>query len=110
MAAVRILFLASESPRGPLNGSRLVSWELCSRLARSHDVTVVALRHPDQDGAPPAGVELHELALSPPGRGRAWALRGAALALREPVEARRLSAPFLVVPAAGWRVASTSRT
>ena len=26
---------ASESPRGPLNGSRLVSWELCTRLARS---------------------------------------------------------------------------
>jgi glycosyltransferase involved in cell wall biosynthesis len=30
-----------------------------------------------------------------PGPLRAWALRGAALALREPVDARRLSAPFL---------------
>jgi glycosyltransferase involved in cell wall biosynthesis len=95
MAAVRILFCASESPRGPLNGSRLVSWQLCSRLARRHDVTVVALRHPDQDGPPPAGVELYELPLAPPSRGRAWALRGAALALREPVEARRLSAPLI---------------
>jgi glycosyltransferase involved in cell wall biosynthesis len=95
MAAVRILFCASESPRGPLNGSRLVSTQLVTRLARTHDVTVVALRHPDQDGPAPAGVELYELPLAPPGRGRAWALRGAALALREPVEARRLSAPFL---------------
>jgi glycosyltransferase involved in cell wall biosynthesis len=95
MAAVRILFCASESPRGPLNGSRLVSRELCSRLARSHDVTVLALRHPDQDGPPPDGVELYELPLALPGRGRAGALRAAALALREPVEARRLSAPFL---------------
>nr|WP_169542342.1 glycosyltransferase [Solirubrobacter soli] len=56
---------------------------------------MLALRHPDQDGPPPEGVELYELPLSPPSRGRAWALRGAALALREPVEARRLSAPFL---------------
>ena len=95
MAAVRILFCASESPRGPLNGSRLVSFQLCSRLASRHDVTVLALRHPDQDGEPPAGVELYELPLAPPSRGRAWALRGAALALREPVEARRLSAPFV---------------
>jgi glycosyltransferase involved in cell wall biosynthesis len=95
MAAVRILFLASESPRGPLNGSRLVSRELCTRLARKHEVTVLALRHPDQDGEPPEGVSLYELPFSPPGRGRAWALRGAALALREPVEARRLAAPFL---------------
>ena len=97
MAAVRILFLASESPRGPLNGSRLVSRELCTRLARKHEVTVLALRHPGQDGDPPPGVELYELPFSPPGRGRAWALRGAALALREPVEARRLAAPFLDV-------------
>jgi glycosyltransferase involved in cell wall biosynthesis len=95
MPAVRILFCASESPRGPLNGSRLVSSQLVGRLARTHDVTVVGLRHPDQDGPAPAGVELYELPLAPPGRGRAWALRGAALALREPVEARRLSAPFL---------------
>ena len=95
MAAVRILFCASESPRGPLNGSRLVSFQLCSRLASRHDVTVLALRHPDQDGDAPAGVELYELPLAPPSRGRAWALRGAALALREPVEARRLSAPFV---------------
>jgi glycosyltransferase involved in cell wall biosynthesis len=95
MAAVRILLCASEAPRAPLNGSRLVLSQLCTRLAERAEVTVLALRHPDQDGDPPAGIELHELALSPPGRGRAWALRGAAVALREPVEARRLAAPFL---------------
>ncbi|MDA0159583.1 glycosyltransferase [Solirubrobacter ginsenosidimutans] len=95
MAAVRILLCASEAPRAPLNGSRLVLSQLCARLAERAEVTVLALRHPDQDGEPPAGIELHELALSPPGRGRAWALRGAALTLQEPVEARRLSAPFL---------------
>jgi glycosyltransferase involved in cell wall biosynthesis len=95
MPAVRILLCASEAPRAPLNGSRLVLAQLCARLAERADVTVLALRHPDQDGEPPAGIELHELALSPPGRARAWALRGAALARREPVEARRLSAAFL---------------
>lgn len=95
MAAVRILFCTSESPRGPLNGSRLLSWHLCSQLARNHDVTVVALRHPGQDGPPPDGVTLYEIPVSPPWRGRAWAQRCAALALREPVEARRLAAPFL---------------
>jgi glycosyltransferase involved in cell wall biosynthesis len=95
MAAVRILLCASEAPRAPLNGSRLVLAQLCARLAGLAELTVLALRHPDQDGAPPSGIELHELALGPPGRARAWALRGAALALREPVEARRLAAPFL---------------
>ena len=94
MAAVRILLCASEAPRAPLNGSRLVLTQLCARLAERAELTVLALRHPDQDGPPPAGISLYELPLSPPGRGRAWALRGAALALREPVEARRLAAPF----------------
>ncbi len=91
---LRILFCASESPRAPLNGSRLLTWHLCSRLARHHDVTVVALRHPDQNGPPPDGLELHELPMAPPSTGRALALRGAALAMREPIGARRLSAPF----------------
>jgi glycosyltransferase involved in cell wall biosynthesis len=94
MPAVRILICASEAPRAPLNGSRLVLAQLCARLAERADVTVLALRHPDQDGEPPAGISLYELPLTPPGRGRAWALRAAALALREPVEARRLAAPF----------------
>jgi glycosyltransferase involved in cell wall biosynthesis len=92
---MRILFCTSESPRGPLNGSRLLSWHLCSHLARHHEVTVVALRHPGQDGPPPDGVELHELPMAAPSRGRAWTRRSAALVLREPVEARRLAAPFL---------------
>jgi glycosyltransferase involved in cell wall biosynthesis len=95
VAALRILFCASESPRAPLNGSRLLSWHLCSQLARSHEVTVVALRHPGQDGPPPDGVQLYELPMAPPWWGRAWVRRCAALALREPVEARRLAAPFL---------------
>jgi glycosyltransferase involved in cell wall biosynthesis len=92
---MRILICASESPRAPLNGSRLLSWHLCSRLARDHEVTVVALRHPDQHGPPPAGVQMHELPMAQPSRGRAWLRRLIALALREPVEARRLAAPFL---------------
>jgi glycosyltransferase involved in cell wall biosynthesis len=95
MVALRILFCASESPRAPLNGSRMLSWHLCSQLARNHDVTVVALRHPGQDGPPPDGVELYEFPMAPPWWGRAWMRRCVALALREPVEARRLTAPFL---------------
>ena len=94
---MRILFCLSESPRAPLNGSRLVSWHLCTRLARHHQVTVVALRHPGQVGRPPDGVELLELPVVTPARPRAWVQRCAALARREPVEARRLAAPFLSV-------------
>jgi glycosyltransferase involved in cell wall biosynthesis len=92
---MRILFCLSESPRAPLNGSRLLSWHLCSHLARNHEVTVVALRHPGQDGPPPDGVELYELPLPLPSSGRAWAQRCAALALRRPVEVRRIAAPLL---------------
>jgi glycosyltransferase involved in cell wall biosynthesis len=94
MPAVRILLCASEAPRAPLNGSRLVLHELLTRLAKRAELTVLALRRPDQDGPAPTGFELVELALADPSPARAWALRGAALALREPVEARRLGAPF----------------
>ena len=94
MAAVRILVCASEAPRPPLNGSRLVLHELCERLAARHEITVLALRHPDQSGPPPAGVELLELGFPAPGPVRAWAMRAVALALNEPVEARRVAAPF----------------
>lgn len=86
---VRILVCCSETPRPPLNGSRLVAWQLCTRLARTHDVTVVALRHPDQDGAPPDGVRLREVPFAPRSRVGAWAARGAALVRREPVGTRR---------------------
>ncbi|WP_101948133.1 glycosyltransferase [Mycobacterium sp. 3519A] len=91
---MRILICTSESPRAPLNGSRLLSWHLCSRLARDHEVTVVALRYPDQDGSPPDGVQLYELPMPQPSWGRAQLRRLVALALCEPVEARRLAAPF----------------
>jgi glycosyltransferase involved in cell wall biosynthesis len=94
MPAVRILLCASEAPRAPLNGSRLVLHELLSRLAKRAELTVLALRRGDQDGPAPTGFELLELALGDPGPARSWALRAAALALREPVEARRLAAPF----------------
>ena len=94
MAAVRILVCASEAPRPPLNGSRLVLRELCERLAARHEITVVALRHPDQTGPPPDGVTLMELDFPAPGLFRAWAMRVIALALNEPVEVRRLAAPF----------------
>ena len=94
MPAVRILVCASEAPRAPLNGSRLVLHELLPRLAKHAELTVLALRRPGQDGPAPTGFELHELALPDPGPARAWAMRGAALAFNEPVEARRLTAPF----------------
>ena len=82
---------ASEAPRAPLNGSRLVLHELLTRLSARADLTVLALRRPDQDGPAPTGFELLEIALADPAPARAWALRGAALTLREPVEARRLA-------------------
>jgi glycosyltransferase involved in cell wall biosynthesis len=94
MAAVRILVCASEAPRPPLNGSRLVLHQLCERLAARHEITVVALRHPDQTGPPPDGVTLMEMDYPAPGFIRAWAMRVFALALNEPVEVRRLAAPF----------------
>ena len=94
MPAVRILVCASEAPRAPLNGSRLVLHELLPRLAQRAELTVLALRRPDQDGPAPSGFELLELALPDPSPARAWAMRGAALAFNEPVEARRLAAPF----------------
>ncbi|HWK25981.1 MAG TPA: glycosyltransferase family 4 protein [Solirubrobacter sp.] len=88
---MRILVCASEAPRAPLNGSRLVLYELCSRLARTESVTVVALRHPDQIGDPPEGIELIELPYASVGA----IDRLTALVRREPVEARPLAAPFL---------------
>jgi glycosyltransferase involved in cell wall biosynthesis len=94
MPAVRILVCASEAPRAPLNGSRLVLHELLPRLAQRAELTVLALRRPGQHGPPPGGFELLELPLSDPAPARAWAMRGAALAFNEPVEARRLAAPF----------------
>ncbi len=94
MAAVRILACASEAPRAPLNGSRLVLHELLPRVAARAELTVLALRRPDQEGPAPTGFELLELAFGDPPPAASWALRGAALALREPVEARRLAAPF----------------
>jgi glycosyltransferase involved in cell wall biosynthesis len=91
---VRILVCASEAPIAPLNGSRLVLRELTARLAARHEVTVLALRRPEQIGPPPAGVRLVTLDHPEPGAAQAWLARLTALARREPVEARRLVAPF----------------
>ena len=83
MPAVRILVCASEAPRAPLNGSRLVLHELLPRLAQRAELTVLALRRPDQDGPAPAGFELLELALADPGpRARLGAARRRAGAAR----------------------------
>ncbi|HEX6020893.1 MAG TPA: glycosyltransferase [Solirubrobacter sp.] len=102
MPAVRILVCASEAPRAPLNGSRLVLYELLKRLAAHDDVVVHALRWPDQDGPPPDGIELHEVPIAPL-RSRVARLR--ALALREPVDVRRLAAPFENIDTRGFDVA-----
>jgi glycosyltransferase involved in cell wall biosynthesis len=91
---VRILVCASEAPIAPLNGSRLVLRELSTRLAARHEVTVLALRRPEQSGPPPAGVRLEALDLPDPSPAAAWTARLGALVRREPVEARRLVAPF----------------
>ncbi len=94
MAPVRILVCASEAPVAPLNGSRLVLRELTTRLAAHHEVTVLALKRPGQDGPAPAGVRLLALDHPDPSPGAAWTARLLAMARREPVEARRLVAPF----------------
>lgn len=91
---MRLLICASEAPRSPLNGARLVLRELCRALAQRHEICVVAFRWPDQNGDPPAGIELHEL--EPPrigrfGRGRD---RGLSVLRGAPVDAVRLSAPM----------------
>ena len=96
MPAVRILVCASEAPRAPLNGSRLVLHELSAARARAHEMTVLALRQPGPGRARRrTGVELLELPLSDAAAARA---RGRCAAPRwrfnEPVEARRLAAPF----------------
>jgi glycosyltransferase involved in cell wall biosynthesis len=102
MPAVRILVCASEAPRAPLNGSRLVLHEVVKRLAVRDEVVVHALRWPDQDGPAPDGIELHEVPMAPL---NSWAVRLRALALREPVDVRRLAAPFRGIDARGFDVA-----
>lgn len=87
---MRLLVCASEAPLPPLNGMRLQLRELVGQLAHRHEVTVLALRWPEQDGEPPAGVEAHWVAPPAPGRAARVAGRAAAVLRREPVEARRL--------------------
>jgi glycosyltransferase involved in cell wall biosynthesis len=100
---VRILVCASEAPTPPLNGMRLVLFELCRRLASRHQVVVLAFRWPDQSADPPAGVDL--IALAPPTSAPATRL-GAwlqALATSRPVEAVRLTAPMRAAAASALR-------
>jgi glycosyltransferase involved in cell wall biosynthesis len=87
---MRILVCASDAPLPPLNGMRLQLRALCEQLARRHEVCVLAYRWPGQEGEPPPGVELLELAGSVPS-----ALdRIVAVARREPVDPRRLARPM----------------
>ncbi len=87
---MRILVCASEAPLPPLNGMRLQLRALCEQLAQRHDLCVLAYRRPGQEGEPPPGVELLELAGPPPS-----ALdRIVAVARREPVDPRRLAGPM----------------
>jgi glycosyltransferase involved in cell wall biosynthesis len=87
---MRILVCASDAPLPPLNGMRLQLRALIEQLARRHEVCVLAYRWPGQEGEPPPGVELLELAGPLPG-----ALdRIVSVARREPVDPRRLAGPM----------------
>jgi glycosyltransferase involved in cell wall biosynthesis len=87
---MRILVCASDAPLPPLNGTRLQLRALSEQLARRHEVCVLAYRWPGQEGEPPPGVELLELAGPVPG-----ALdRIVSVARREPVDPRRLAGPM----------------
>ena len=66
---MRILVCAAGAPLPPLNGARLQLTHLCRELAKRHEICVLAYRWPDQQGHPPAGVEV--LSLPPPERSRA---------------------------------------
>jgi polysaccharide biosynthesis protein PslH len=81
---MRVLVCAAGAPLPPLNGARLQLTHLCGELAKRHEICVLAYRWPDQEGEPPAGVEV--LSLAPPARSlvaRAWTLVRA-LVRREP--------------------------
>src|SRR4051794_33597842 len=89
MPPMRILVCSSDAPLAPLNGARLQLRALCSGLAGPHEVCVLAYRWPDQEGAPPEGVELLTVPVSPTSRRE----RLRAAVRREPVDAR-LAAPM----------------
>jgi sugar transferase (PEP-CTERM/EpsH1 system associated) len=48
---VRILYLAQRVPYPPNRGDKISSWHHVERLARKHEVTVVAFAHDDEDRA-----------------------------------------------------------
>jgi glycosyltransferase involved in cell wall biosynthesis len=89
---LRILLCASEAPLPAFNGVRLVVWNLCRELARRHDLSVVALRWPDQYGEPPAGFAYHELAAEVPSLPERLRERARSIAYRKPVDAIRFGA------------------
>jgi glycosyltransferase involved in cell wall biosynthesis len=58
---MRILMCAAAAPLPPLNGTRLVVWNLCRELSKKHELTLLAFRWPDQYGEAPDGLTYREL-------------------------------------------------
>ena len=55
---MRILFLSQRVPYPPNRGDKITTWRLIERMARSHEVTVMAFAHDDADAK--AAVELEK--------------------------------------------------
>ena len=89
---LRILLCAAEAPLPPLNGLRLVVWNLCRELAKRHELSVVAFRWPDQHGDPPGAFRYHELVTRTPSLAQRIRERAMSLAWQKPVDAVRLGA------------------
>ena len=91
---MRILVCASAAPIAPFDGMRTQLHALIERLARQHEVTVVAPRWPDQLGDPPAGLDTRWIAPPPTGGPALAAQRARSLARRTPIDAVRLAGPM----------------
>jgi len=86
---VRVLVCSTDAPLPPLTGARLQLFHVLEQLRDRHEITVVGVRWPDQDGAAPAGVELVETGLEP-SRLRRNLRRTRALTAREPLPVAQL--------------------